>query len=273
VLGFIATFVIGGLTGVILASVSLDLQVHDTFFVVAHLHYVLIGGAVFPLFGAFYYWYPKWTGRRLSETLGHLNFWLIFIGFHLTFWPMHHLGLHGMPRRVYTYLPETGWGPWNMAATVGAFTLGLGALVFVLNLIVSRRRGLIAGANPWGAGTLEWATSSPPPSYNFMHPLTVQGREPLWENSPDAPVIVGLDTEIRETLVTTTLDAAPHHRYELAEETIWPFLLAIVVAYTLIAGGIFNPWHVIWGMCAMAVIFFGWFWSARHHRKPAHFAT
>src|SRR3954452_19964205 len=141
VLGFFAVFVIGGLSGVMLASVSIDTQVHDTFFVVAHLHYVLIGGAIFPLFGAFYYWYPKWTGRLLGERLGWWNLGLLFAGFHLTFFPMHLLGLQGMTRRVYSYAPETGWGRLNLLATVGAFTLGLGVLMFLFNAVRSRRRG------------------------------------------------------------------------------------------------------------------------------------
>jgi cytochrome c oxidase subunit I+III len=129
VLGFVTIFVLGGLAGVMLASVPLNLQIHDTFFVVAHLHYVLIGGSVFPLFGAFYYWFPKWTGRMLSERAGRWNFGLMFVGFNLVFFPMHQLGLKGMPRRVYTYLPETGWGTLNLIASIGAFILGLGVLV------------------------------------------------------------------------------------------------------------------------------------------------
>src|SRR5215203_2920349 len=151
VLGFFAIFVMGGLTGVMLASVPLDLQLHDTFFVVAHFHYVLIGGAVFPLFGAVYYWFPKWTGRLLSEKAGIVNFILLFIGFNLVFFPMHILGLDGMPRRIYTYVPETGWGDLNMLATVGAFVMGVGVLVFVSNVFYSLRKGPIAGDNPWGA--------------------------------------------------------------------------------------------------------------------------
>src|SRR5436853_5164823 len=118
--GFFLNFLVGGLTGVMLASVPIDLQVHDTFFVVAHLHYVLIGGSVFPLFAAFYHWFPKWTGRMLSERVGKLNFWLLFSGFHLTFFPMHVLGLHGMTRRIYTYAPDTGWGTLNLLASIGA---------------------------------------------------------------------------------------------------------------------------------------------------------
>src|SRR3954462_13687546 len=163
ILGFFTIFLIGGLTGVMLAAVPLNIQVHDTFFVVAHFHYVLIGGAVFPLFGAVYYWFPKITGRLLGERMGQIFFGLMFIGFNLTFFPMHVLGLHGMPRRVYTYLPESGWGGLNLLSTIGAFTLGLAGLLFAINALLSLRGGAIAGPNPWQAGTLEWSTPSPPP--------------------------------------------------------------------------------------------------------------
>jgi cytochrome c oxidase subunit 1 len=284
VVAFIVLFMIGGLTGVMLASVSIDRQVHDTFFVVAHLHYVLIGGSVFPLFGAFYYWYPKWSGRMLNAAAGWWHLALFFVGFNMTFWPMHFLGLRGMTRRRYTYVPEAGWADLNMVATIGAFLMAAGVLVFALNAWRSRRRGRVAGDNPWRAGTLEWATTSPPPPYNFIYPPTVQGREPMWENAPDAPVVTGLSTKKREVLVTTTLDAAPHHRYDLAGESVWPFLLAVSVAATLMLGGIFDPWYVIYGFVAMTLMLFGWFWSgpalrdrpaadahARHGRRPARF--
>jgi len=263
VIGFIVVFMIGGLTGVMLASQSLDLQVTDTFFVVAHLHYVLIGGAVFPLFGAFYYWFPKWTGRMLSNKAGVWNFILFFVGFNLTFWPMHHLGLHGMTRRRYTYPAETGWGTLNMLATAGAFLMGLSVLVFILNVLWSRKRGKPGGSNPWDAGTLEWATTSPPPRYNFLYPPTVQGRDAVWENAPDAPVVTGLSTDKRQVLVTTTLDAAPDHRYDLAGESIWPFLLAVAVAGAFLIGGIFHPVAVpVCAVIIMAVLFV-WFWTSQ----------
>jgi cytochrome c oxidase subunit 1 len=261
VLGFFWVFVLGGLTGVILASVSIDLQVHDTMFVVAHLHYVLIGGAVFPLIGAIHYWFPKWTGRMPSESLGRWSFWLVFAGFNLTFFPLHQLGLHGMTRRVYTYGMETGWGPLNLLATVGAFTLALGILVFLVNVFHSRRRGAVAGPNPWGAGTLEWSTSSPPPNYGFAYPPTVQSDEPVWENRPDAAVVTGLSSTKREVLCTTILDAMPDHRYDMAGNSIWPPLVAWSVGFALI-GGMFTPWAPVIALVLLTAFLYAWFWAS-----------
>jgi cytochrome c oxidase subunit 1 len=259
VLGFFWVFLIGGLTGVMLASVPLDLQVHDTYFVVAHLHYVLIGGTVFPLFGIFYYWWPKMTGRMMSERLGLLSFACFFIGFNLTFFPMHILGLHGMPRRVYTYPAETGWGDLNLLATIGAGVIGLSVLVFLVNVARSIRVGEAAGDNPWGASTLEWATSSPPPNCNFFRPPTVAGRDPLWDNPPDQPVIVGLRTDVRDVLITYMLDAEPDHRVEFPSPSIWPFCTAIATT-GLFIGSIFTPWGVLFGAVPLFVALTGWFW-------------
>jgi cytochrome c oxidase subunit 1 len=267
VIGFIATFVIGGLTGVILASVSIDLQVHDTFFVVAHFHYVLIGGAVFPLLGACYFWFPKWTGRMYSESLGRFTFALVLAGFHLTFWPMHHLGLNGMPRRIYTYVPETGWGPMNLLATVGAGVLTVGVLLFVTNLLWSLRRGEPAGDDPWGGETLEWSTNSPPRPYSWVYPPTARGRSPMWENAPDAPVVVGLPAEPRQMLCTTTLDAVPDHRYETVGNAISPLLLALATTGLLVLGGVFHPFGVIAFAVLATLALYGWFWASGERPK------
>src|SRR5581483_10265135 len=162
-------FIIGGMTGVMVASVPLDTQVHDTYFVVAHFHYVLIGGAVFPLLGAIYYWFPKITGRMMSERLGRWVAGLVFVGFNLAFFPMHILGLQGMPRRVYTYPVEMGWGGVNLFVSLSAFALAAGFGLFFFDAISSARKGEPAGDDPWGAPTLEWATSSPPAPYNFIN--------------------------------------------------------------------------------------------------------
>jgi heme/copper-type cytochrome/quinol oxidase subunit 1 len=183
-MGFLIIFLMGGMTGVMVSVMPLDLQVTDTYFVVAHFHYVLNGAVVFPIFAAIYYWGPKVTGRMLSERLGKLSFWMMFIGFNVSFFPMHILGLLGMPRRVFTYDAGWGWTTLNLVATVGGFLFGAGTLVTLFNFFRSRRHGELAGANPWGADTLEWSITSPPPEYNFAEIPVVTGRHPLWEDRP-----------------------------------------------------------------------------------------
>jgi cytochrome c oxidase subunit I+III len=264
VLAFFFILVLGGMTGLILASVPLDLQVHDTYFVVAHLHYVLIGGAVFPLFGAFYYWFPKIMGRMMSEKLGKLSFWLMFIGFNVAFFPMHLLGLQGMPRRVYTYQAGMGWDTMNLLSTVGAVTLATGILISLVNAVRSARTGAPAPADPWGAGTLEWATDSPPPNCNFYAIPVVYGRDPVWQPAPaGAPAHVsGLAADSREQLVTTALDALPSHRMSFPNPTPWPFLSAVATTILFI-GSIFTPWAVVWGSIPVAIALILWFWPRR----------
>jgi cytochrome c oxidase subunit I+III len=259
VIGFIVTFVIGGLTGVMVASVPFDTQVHDTYFVVAHFHYVLIGGAVFPLLGAIYYWFPKITGRMMSESLGRWAFWLIFIGFNLTFFPMHILGLQGMPRRIYTYQPDMPWHGLNMFVSVSAAILSVGFLLFFVDAIRSARRGQPAGDNPWDAPTLEWAASSPPPSYNFARIPVVGGSNPLWDQRDVLSVASGLRTDRRELVVSTVGAAEPEAREASPRDSIWPFWAAIATTVMLI-WSIFSPWAVVWGSIPVAVALIGWFW-------------
>jgi cytochrome c oxidase subunit 1 len=261
VLSFFVILIIGGLTGLMLSSVSLDTQVHDSYFVVAHLHYVLLGGAVFPLFGAFYYWFPKFCGRMMSEPLGRWSFWLMFIGFNVAFFPMHLLGLKGMPRRIYTYPAEMGWGNLNLLATIGAVTLALGILLTLVNAVRSARAGALAGPDPWGAGTLEWATESPPRPCNFPALPVVYGRDPLWQGVPaGAPDhVAGLAADVREVLGTTVAEARPDSRMVFPKPTPWPFLAAVATTI-LFMGSMFSPMSVIWGTIPVVIAMIAWFW-------------
>jgi cytochrome c oxidase subunit I len=188
--GFISMFVIGGISGVFLASIPIDINVNDSYFVVAHLHYVLFGGSVMAIYAGLYFWYPKITGRLLDETWGKIHFWMTLIGFNITFLPMHALGLEGMPRRVVTYAPEFALG--NLISSLGAFLLAAGTLPFVYNAIVSLVRGKVAGDNPWEANTLEWTLPSPPPIHNYPVPPTVDSDpygygKPLPRRVPPSP--------------------------------------------------------------------------------------
>ncbi|TFW16066.1 cytochrome c oxidase subunit I [Duganella callida] len=262
VLAFFAILVLGGLTGLMLASVSLDLQLHDTYFVVAHLHYVLLGGAVFPLFGAFYYWFPKFAGYMLDERLGRWHFWLFFIGFNVSFFPMHVLGLQGMPRRVYSYPEQMGWGALNLTATIGALLIGVSVLLFIVNVLRSRRHGEAAPDNPWGGDTLEWSVPSPPPAANFALPPVVRSRHPLWEEGGISGHVSGLSHAHREVLISSGPEATPDHRLRLPEPSPWPFLTALATT-ALCIGSIYTPWAVVWGTLPVAAGCTLWFWPRR----------
>jgi cytochrome c oxidase subunit I+III len=266
VLGFIVIFLIGGLTGPMLGLVSFNQQVHDSYFVVAHLHYVLLGSAVFPIFGVFYYWLPKITGRLLSERTGKWSFWLMFVGFNLTFFPQHILGLMGMPRRVYTYPGGLGWEVGNLVSTIGAFMLALGVGLTLVNYVTSLRRGEPAGNDPWGGETLEWASSSPPPEYNFVTIPTVRSREPMWDQpelrTGAQPVDQGgypLE-EGHETLSTSLLDGTPQAVVHMPHASPWPF--ALTLALTVLLYGILLDVLVVTTIGALGSVvgLMGWFW-------------
>jgi cytochrome c oxidase subunit I+III len=274
VLGFVFVFVAGGLTGVMVAAVPFDWQVHDSHFVVAHFHYVLIGGAVFPFLAGLHFWFPKVVGRTMSEGLGKLAFWIVFVGFNVTFFPLHQLGIEGMPRRVYTYLPETGWGFLNLVSTAGAYLLTLGLLLVLWNVYRSARSGAAAGRDPWHADTLEWSVASPPPVYNFAEIPVVHDRHPLWSTvvPDDAPELVGLELidlerPRRETLSTTVLDAQPASRRVLPGPTLWPMALAASVA-VLAIGSMIDLWFVPIGAVLTITSMIGWLRPPRREALP-----
>ena len=196
-------FIIGGLTGVMHASPPIDTQHQDSYFVVAHFHYVLFGGSMFGLFTGLHYWFPKWTGKMLSERLGHWTFWLMLIGFNVTFFPMHFVGVAGMPRRIYTYPSGMGWDFWNLIETFGSWVLAASVLLYAYNAITSWRRGEPAGNDPWDGATLEWAIPSPPPVYNFAAIPRVTSRDALWveKRAEEVAAEVGLDPRPAVTVV------------------------------------------------------------------------
>jgi len=267
---FIILFVIGGVSGFMTGSVPVDWQLTDTYFVVAHLHYVLIGMNVFPIVGALYFWLPKITGRMLSERLGMWNFWLMFIGINVAFLPMHLTGLWGMPRRIYTYGPDMGWTTLNLITTVGAFIFAVGVLLLLVNVAYSLKAGAKAGPNPWKAGTLEWATPSPPPPYNFVVIPTVASRHPLWEShlgdsKHRSYVYRGYElSDHHENVGTTTVDAIPDIILKMPGDTILPLLLAIALAVTFV-GMLFHIWWMVaaagFGLLATLT---AWLWPRAH---------
>jgi cytochrome c oxidase subunit I+III len=245
VAGFLFTFVIGGITGVMVAAVPFDQQVHDSYFVVAHLHYVLIGGVAFPIFAGVYYWMPKFTGRLLNERLGRWNFWLLFIGTHVTFFPMHIVGLLGMPRRIYTYGEGTGWDLYNLISSLGVLIIIPGLAVFALNVVYSRFRGERAGNDPWGGDSLEWALPSPPDQHSWSVPPIVHSRHPLWEQEdlhrgdPATEKLVHAfarwPLRWRAALVVSTGDARPEEIFRVAGPSLWPLVAAFGTVTIFIA--------------------------------------
>jgi cytochrome c oxidase subunit I len=241
-IGFIGLFTMGGLSGFMHASPPSDLQQTDTYFIVAHIHYVLFGGAVFGLFSGIYYWFPKFTGRLLDETLGKIHFWFMFVAMNVTFFPMHFVGLLGMPRRVYTYAPNMGFTEMNLVSTIGVFGIVLGMLVFLFNVIRSVRSGRVAGNDPWGGAALEWAIPSPPPVHNFGTIPTVHSLDPLWHR------------ESRDAALACNVVSGPIH---MPPASHWPFVAALGVNLSL-AGLVFGWFVGIPGLLLLVVGIYKW---------------
>jgi len=266
----IVLFVIGGVSGFMTGSVPVDWQLTDTYFIVAHIHYVLIGINVFPVVGATYFWFPKFTGRMMDERLGRWNFWTMFIGFNIGFFPMHISGLLGMPRRVYTYADGMGWDWLNLITSIGSYIFAIGVLLFLINVWKSYRKGSLAGDNPWDAPSLEWATTSPPPPYNFVVIPTVASRHPLWEDrlqqheGEGSHVDAGLVLDHgREAIGTSSLDATPDIILRMPRDSYAPVILALT-ATTIFIGLAFHLWWLAaLGALATGVDIIGWLWPER----------
>jgi cytochrome c oxidase subunit I len=262
-IGFIAMFVIGGLSGVTHAVVPSDYQQTDTYYIVAHFHYVLFGGAIFGLFAGIYYWWPKVFGRMLSETGGKLTFWLMLIGFNLTFGPMHVLGLQGMPRRIQSYPASLGLSFWNMVASIGAFVIAISVLVFLVSAIASFRKPKRMEADPWDARTLEWATSSPPPEYNFEEIPVVHSLDDLWhrkyaetEGGRVVPVAAGGSGEAA-AVDEHAGEAGGGHAIHMPSPSYFPLIAAAglpAIGYGLI----FGVPAIALGLVITLAGFFGW---------------
>jgi len=266
-LGFVFLFIIGGLSGVSHASPPADLQQQDTYYIVAHIHYVLFGGSIFGIFAGLYYWFPKMTNRLLNEGVGKLNFWLMFIGMNMAFAPMHWYGLQGMPRRIYTYPSGMGWDGWNLVSTIGGYILAVGILVFVYNVFSSLRRGRVAGDDPWDGRTLEWAIPSPPPHYNFAEIPVVHGRDAFWEQKYGAGHGEGAQTPMHRPVAGGSYEA--HADIHMPSPSYWPIvvsfgllLLALGVVYGLAPVMLLGLPFNVTSLLGVGIIFIGIYgWS------------
>ena len=267
ILGFIILFILGGLTGIMFAAVPFDQQLTDTYFVVAHFHYVIFGAAVFPVLGGIYYWFPKVTGRMYNERLGKLSFWVMFLGMNLTFFPMHIVGLLGMPRRQWTYPEGLGWTSSNLIETIGAYILAIGLLMIVVNLVRSYRRGAEAGNDPFGGDTLEWSVSSPPPSYNFPVIPRVTSPYAMWDKQDreqDEERLASGDRVLEgghETPTSTVLDAEWDEILDMPSKSWAPVLLAAALAVMFVMLLLQHYVAALGAACLVGLVLAAWHWK------------
>jgi heme/copper-type cytochrome/quinol oxidase subunit 1 len=267
-LGFIALFVFGGLSGVATAIVPLDWRLMDAYFVVAQPHYVLLAANVFPVFAALYYWWPKMTGRLPNDRVGGWSFWTMFVGFTVAYFPMHLAGLAGMPRRIFTYPAGMGWDGLKLLSTAGAFVFGVGILLGLANLVVSARRGMLAGSNPWNADTLEWAVPSPPPPFNWLEVPTVRSRHPLWDGRGRSEFGDRSEQdEGRATTATTSLEARLDGISKMPEDTLVPLLLALALTGCAAALLARLTWAAAGLMVAMLLLSAIWLWPSKEAER------
>jgi cytochrome c oxidase subunit I+III len=266
ILGFIVFFIIGGLSGIMFAAIPFDQQLTDTYFVVAHFHFIIFGAAVFPLLGGLYYWFPKVTGRMYHEGIGQLSFWMTFVGSAVTFFPMHIVGLLGMPRRVYTYSPDVGWASYNLTETIGSYVLAAGLVLLVVNLVVSYFRGAPAGPDPFGGATLEWSTSSPPPPYNYPVIPTVTSAYPMWDPEDRKEDLRKLDRgemvlqQGHETPASTVLDGNYDEILDMPSDSPWPIVSALMLTglFAMILTGHLVAMSVFLGLFALTIAAWTW---------------
>jgi cytochrome c oxidase subunit 1/cytochrome c oxidase subunit I+III len=274
ILGFIVFFIIGGLSGIMFAAIPFDQQLTDTYFVVAHFHFIIFGAAVFPLLGGLHYWFPKVTGRMYSERAGKTAFWLTFLGSALTFFPMHIVGLLGMPRRVYTYQPGLGWDSYNQLETIGSYILAAGLVLLVANLVVSYFRGAPAPDDPFGGATLEWSIPSPPPHYNFAVIPKVTTPYPMWDEQDRIEDMHRLERgemvldDGHETPATSVLDANWDEVLDMPSDSPWPIVTALMMSgvFAMLLTGHLVAMCVFLGLFALAV-------AAWHGVEPEHKAA
>jgi cytochrome c oxidase subunit 1/cytochrome c oxidase subunit I+III len=248
------------------AAVPVDWQLTDTYFVVAHLHYVLLGINFFPVIGGIYVWFPKMTGKLMNERLGKWNFWIMFVGFNLAFFPMHWLGLAGMPRRIYTYPTGMGWDLPNMITSIGSFLFAIGILLFLINVFISARRGVRAGPNPWDGSSLEWFTPSPPPSFNFVVIPSIATRHPLWEarigeGEGGSRLEEGMLLDHgKQTVSTSALNGEPQAILKMPEDSWSPLLMTLALS-ALFVGMLYHWWWLaLAATVASVAVTIAWLW-------------